>query len=142
LEESGEFAEPLRRHGRDLIFMVAPTSTDARLRQAAELASGFIYCVSLIGVTGARENLSIGLEDYMRRVRSFTSLPLAVGFGISTPGHVRETSALADGVIVASALINHIDSVPEGQQAAAAEAFVRLLAAATAKGDTQQAGGA
>ena len=86
--------------------------------------------------------LTIGLEDYMRRVRSFTSLPLAVGFGISTPGHVRETSALADGVIVASALINHIDSVPEGQQAAAAEAFVRLLAAATAKGDTQQAGGA
>jgi tryptophan synthase alpha chain len=142
LEESSEFAEPLRRHGRDLIFMVAPTSTDARLRHAAELASGFIYCVSLVGVTGARENLSIGLEDYMRRVRSFTSLPLAVGFGISTPGHVRETSALADGVIVASALINHIDSVPEGQQAAAAEAFVRLLAAATAKGDTQQAGGA
>jgi tryptophan synthase alpha chain len=141
-EESEEFAEPLRRHDRDLIFMVAPTSTDERLRQAAELASGFIYCVSLVGVTGARKTLSIGLEEYLQRVRSFTSLPLAVGFGISTPEHVRETSAFAEGVIVASALINHIDSVPAAEQAGAAEAFVQSLAAATGKREQQLAGGA
>jgi tryptophan synthase alpha chain len=142
LEESEEFAGPLRRHGRDLIFMVAPTSTNERLRQAAELASGFIYCVSLVGVTGARKTLSIGLGEYLQRVRSFTSLPLAVGFGISTPEHVRETSALADGVVVASALINHIDGVPAAEQAGAAEEFVRSLAAATGKHEQQPAGGA
>jgi tryptophan synthase alpha chain len=141
-EESQEFAEPLRRHDRDLIFMVAPTSTDERLRQSAELASGFMYCVSLVGVTGARKTLSIGLEEYLQRVRSFTSLPLAVGFGISTPEQVRETSAFADGVIVASALINHIHSVPAAEQAGAAEAFVRSLAAATGKHEQQPAGGA
>jgi len=134
LEESDEFAEPLRRNGRDLIFMVTPTSTDARIREAAKRASGFIYCVSLTGVTGARPSLSSGLEGYLSRVRSFTTLPLAIGFGISTPDHVREAASLADGVIVASALINHIDSVPASQQATAATEFVRSLAAATVKG--------
>jgi len=133
LEECEEFAEPLRRHGRDLIFMVAPTSTDARLREVAKRASGFIYCVSLVGVTGARSTLSSGLAAYIAKVRSYTSLPLVIGFGISTPDHVREASALADGVIVASALINHIDSVPAAEQVIAAEAFVRELATATAK---------
>jgi tryptophan synthase alpha chain len=133
LEESDEFAGPLRQHGRDLIFMVAPTSTDTRLREAAEKASGFIYCVSLTGVTGARSALAGGLGDYMARIRAVTTLPLAIGFGISTPDHVRDASAMADGVIVASALINHIDKVPVGHRAQAAEDFVRSMAAATAK---------
>jgi tryptophan synthase alpha chain len=133
LEESDEFAEPLRRHGRDLIFLVAPTSTDARIREVARRATGFIYCVSLTGVTGARDSLSEGLAAYIARVRGMTDLPLAVGFGISTPEHVREVAALADGVIVASALINHIDSVPPEQQATAATEFVRSLAQATSK---------
>ncbi|CAN5570743.1 tryptophan synthase subunit alpha [soil metagenome] len=133
LEESDEFAVPFRAHGLDLIFMVAPTSTAARLREAAARASGFIYCVSLTGVTGARSTMSGGLREYMARVRAVSSLPLAIGFGISTPDHVREASSLADGVIVASALINHIDSVPAVEQANEAEEFVRSLAAATGK---------
>ncbi len=133
LEESDEFSAPLRQAGRDLIFLVAPTSTDQRIRDAVSRASGFIYCVSLTGVTGARENLSGDLAEYIARVRSHTTLPLAIGFGISTPDHVRDAAALADGVIVASALINHIDSVDSSAQADAARTFVQAMADATGK---------
>lgn len=132
-EESEEFAAPLRAHGRDLIFMVAPTSTDQRMRDVAERASGFIYCVSLVGVTGSRSQLWEGLGAYMAHVRSYIDLPLAIGFGISTPEHVAEVSRMADGVIVASALLNHIDSVPAANQADAAREFVQKLKAATGK---------
>ncbi|CAN5565035.1 tryptophan synthase subunit alpha [soil metagenome] len=133
LEESDEFSIPLRQAGRDLIFLVAPTSTDQRIREAVSRASGFIYCVSLTGVTGARENLAGDLGEYIARVRSHTNLPLAIGFGISTPEHVREASALADGVVVASALINHIDTVESSAQADAARNFVQAMAEATGK---------
>jgi tryptophan synthase alpha chain len=126
-EESAEFAGHCRRHGRDLIFLVAPTSTDARLRQVAEQASGFVYCVSLTGVTGARDHLSEDLPAYIGRVRATTSLPLAIGFGISTAAHVRQVGEVADGAIVASALINHLDRYPLAEQPAQAEAFVRGL---------------
>ncbi len=132
-DESDEFAIPLRAHGRDLIFFLAPTSTAARIADVAQRATGFIYCVSLTGVTGARDALAAGLGDYIARVRTKTDLPLAIGFGISTPAQVAQASALADGVIVASALINHIDSLPPDEQAAGAERFVRALTQATAK---------
>lgn len=133
LEESDEVLEPLRRYGRDLIFLVAPTSTDARLAEVAKRGSGFIYCVSLTGVTGARDRLSDDLPAYIARVRSHTDLPLAIGFGISRPEHVRQAAELADGVIVASALINHLDRLPLEVYEAGAKAFVRELAAATHK---------
>lgn len=133
LEESDEFSTPFRERGLDLIFLVAPTSTQQRLKEAASRASGFIYCVSLTGVTGARDDLAKDLADYIGRVRRATDLPLALGFGISKPEHVREAAALVDGVIVASALINHIDALPEDRQVAGAEAFVRELAAAAEK---------
>jgi tryptophan synthase alpha chain len=113
--------------------MLAPTSTEARIEAAGKRASGFIYCVSLVGVTGARDQLSTELPEYLARVHKHTDVPLAVGFGISTPDHVRATSALADGVVVASALINHLDKLPREKQPAAATEFVRELAAATGK---------
>jgi tryptophan synthase alpha chain len=134
IEESDEFLEPLRAQGRELIFMLAPTSTDARIDAAAARASGFIYCVSLVGVTGARDQLSDDLQAYLERVRRHTDVPLVVGFGISRPEHVRAVAALADGVVVASALINHVDRLPPDEQVAGAAAFVRELAAATGKG--------
>jgi tryptophan synthase alpha chain len=84
-------------------------------------------------VTGARDRLSDELPEYLARVRKHTDVPLAVGFGISTPDHVRATAALADGVVVASALINHLDRLPLEEQPAAATEFVRALAAATGK---------
>jgi tryptophan synthase alpha chain len=127
VEESGEWVEAFRRHGRDLIFMVAPTSTNARIAEVARRASGFIYCVSLTGVTGARDTLAEGLESYIGRVRAHTDLPLAIGFGISRPEHVADIRHVSDGVIVASALINHLDTLPEAEQPAAATAYLRWL---------------
>ena len=132
-DEAEEFQTPLAEHGRDLTFMLAPTSTERRVKDVAARATGFVYCVSLTGVTGARSALSSSLPDYMARIRAATDLPLAIGFGISTPAQVAEASRLADGVVVASALINHIDSLPENEQVAGAREFVRSLVDATAK---------
>jgi len=125
-EESDELLVACRTHGRDLVFLIAPTSTDRRIADVAARASGFIYCVSLTGVSGARQTLP-ALEAYLGRVRGQTDLPLAIGFGISTPEHVRQVGAVADGAIIASALINHLDRLPATAQPAAAEAFVRHL---------------
>lgn len=133
VEESDEWSDAFRAAGRDLIFMVAPTSTEKRLEGVGERASGFIYCVSLIGVTGAREQLADDLATYMGRVRSKIDLPLVIGFGISTPQHVAEVAGLADGVIVASALINYLDTLPLEEQAAGAISFTKPLKAATGK---------
>jgi len=132
-DESEEFAGPLREHGLDLVFFLAPTSTERRIRDVAARATGFIYCVALTGITGARDRVSSTLPEYIERVRKETAIPLTVGFGISTPDHVRQVSAIADGVVVASALINHLDTLREDEQPAAATAFVRSLAEATSK---------
>ncbi len=125
-EESDELLAACRAHGRDLIFLLAPTSTEARIADVAARASGFVYCVSLRGVTGARQQLP-DLEEYVGRVRRATNLPLAIGFGVSTAEHVRQVGMVADGAVVASALINHLERLPESEQPAAAEAFVRAL---------------
>src|ERR687894_767046 len=125
-EESDELLGACRRHGLDLVFMLAPTSTDDRIAAVAERASGFVYCVSLAGVTGQRTALP-DLHDYLARVRARTDLPLAIGFGVSTPEHVRQVGEVADGAVVASALINFLDTIPEANQLVAAEQFVRGL---------------
>ena len=139
-DEADEFQTPLAAHGLDLIFMLAPTSTERRIKDVVARATGFIYCVSLTGVTGARSTLSSTLPEYMARIRASTDLPLAIGFGISTPTHVAEASRLADGVVVASALINHIDSLPDDKQVTGARAYVRSLADATGKADSHELG--
>jgi monofunctional chorismate mutase len=125
-EESDELLAACRRHGLDLVFLLAPTSTDQRIAAVAERASGFIYCVSLTGVTGQRAVLP-DLRGYLARVRARTGLPLAIGFGVSTPEHVRQVGAVADGAVVASALIDLLDSVPDADQLVVAEQFVRGL---------------
>jgi tryptophan synthase alpha chain len=129
-EESDELAAACRRHGRDLIMLLAPTSTEARIAEVARRASGFIYCISLTGVTGARASLSEGLAGYLARVRRHTDLPLVVGFGIANAEHVAEVGEIADGAVVASALLNRLEQVldrPVDERAAAVEAFVRGL---------------
>lgn len=126
-EEAGTLHRECDRHGRDLIFMVAPTSTDKRLSTAAERGSGFLYCVSVKGVTGARDKMSDTLGEYIARVRSHTDLPLAIGFGISKPEHVRQVGEIADGAIVGAALINALTAVPDEEKPAAAAWFVRYL---------------
>jgi tryptophan synthase alpha chain len=126
-EESDRLLQECTRHGRDLIFMVAPTSTDQRLSIAAERGSGFLYCVSVKGVTGARETMSETLGDYIEHIRSHTDLPLAIGFGISKPEHVKQVGEIADGAIVGAALINAINAVPDNEKPAAAARFVHYL---------------
>ena len=126
-EESDDFLAACRTHGRDLIFLVAPTSTDARLAEVGRRASGFIYCVSITGVTGARTDLAGDLPGYLARVRAASDLPRAVGFGISTREHVETVGRHAEGAVVASALLNHLEALAPADHPAAAEAFVRSL---------------
>ncbi len=108
-EEAGEFAHALRAHELDMIFLVAPTSTDDRLKMIAERASGFIYAVSRAGVTGAREELSAEAEKLVRRVRQFSDLPVAVGFGISKREHLSDVWRYADAAVVGSAIVMEIE---------------------------------
>ncbi len=126
IEESERVRSAAAAHDLDLIFMVAPTTTEDRLRKVGELGTGFVYCVAVTGVTGARESMSATLDTYLQRVRSFIELPLGVGFGISTPQDVQHVGAVADGAIVGSALINYMDTRPTEMPAAAAT-FVRYL---------------
>jgi tryptophan synthase alpha chain len=129
IEESDEVAEALARTGVHLIYMLSPTSTEERITRTAAAASGFIYCMALTGVTGARASLSDALPAFLRRVRALTEVPLVVGFGISRPEHIHALAGLADGAVVASALIDLIDRTePEGREAAISQ-YVRELRA-------------
>jgi len=108
-EEAGDFASEMRANELDLIFLVAPTSTDTRLKLIAEHASGFIYAVSRAGITGERSTVSNEAERLVNRVRGFTSLPVAVGFGISTKSQVADVQRYADAVVVGSAIVAEIE---------------------------------
>ena len=116
-EEAGEFAACLRAKDLDMIFLVAPTSTDERLQMVAERASGFIYAVSRAGITGAREEMSAEAEKLVRRVREFSDLPVAVGFGISKPEHVADVCRYADAAVVGSAIVNEIEQAQSPAEA-------------------------
>ncbi len=110
-EESGQFAATLKLNGLDMIFLVAPTSTDARLRMIAAHASGFVYAVSRAGVTGARDKVSREAELLVTRVRRFSSLPVVVGFGISSAEQVEQTLGYADAAVVGSAIVAQIEKL-------------------------------
>ena len=108
-EEAGDFAAILRSHGLDIIFLVAPTSTDERLKMVAERATGLIYAVSRAGVTGAREQMGAEAERLVKRVRQFSELPVAVGFGISKPEHIADVWRYADAAVVGSAIVRVVE---------------------------------
>ena len=110
-EESVEYRRILEAHHLDTIFLCAPTSTDERLASIAACSTGFLYLVSRTGVTGAKDTLPDDLPALLRRVRSFTKLPIAVGFGISLPGHVSMLGGLADAAVVGSSLVAEIERV-------------------------------
>ncbi|MDP2211035.1 MAG: tryptophan synthase subunit alpha [Candidatus Aquicultor sp.] len=107
-EEAAPWADAASKYGVATVMLVAPTSTDKRIERISELSKGFVYCVSLTGVTGARANLPSNLTDFIYRVRALTDKPLAVGFGISEPEQAKEVSEIADGVIIGSALVGLI----------------------------------
>jgi len=108
-EEAGDFANEMRANELDLIFLVAPTSTDTSLKLIAEHASGFIYAVSRAGITGERSTVSAEAEKLVTRVRQFSRLPVAVGFGISNKSQVADVQRYADAVVVGSAIVAEIE---------------------------------
>jgi tryptophan synthase alpha chain len=109
-EESSEYRQILHAHHLDTIFLAAPTSDDQRLAKIAAVSSGFLYLISRTGVTGAKDSLAEDLPALLRRVRRSTNLPIAVGFGISQPGHVSVLGGLADAAVVGSALVAEIET--------------------------------
>jgi len=127
-EEADDFESLAAEAGLAFIHFLAPTSSPQRIANVTQRAEGFIYLVSLTGITGARSQLTAGLADFVGRVRAQTNTPLAVGFGISTPQHAADVGRIADGVIVGSALINAVDAAQD--KPAAAVAYVREMAAA------------
>jgi tryptophan synthase alpha chain len=116
-EEAGEWLAVARPAGLETIFLASPTSPDERLRRIAEASRGFVYAISRTGVTGEREALSGDAEPLVTRLRSLTREPVALGFGISTREQVRAAAALADGVVVGSALVRFLEERPDGDVA-------------------------
>lgn len=112
-EESGTIEAELRANDLDMIFLVAPTSTDERLKLVAEHASGFVYAVSRAGVTGTRETVSAEAEKLVTRMRQFTSIPIAVGFGISNVEQVKDVQRYADAVVVGSAIVAEMERLSD-----------------------------
>lgn len=117
--------------GLDLIYLLAPTSDEGRIAEVVRRAGGFIYCVSVVGVTGARAELTAELPDFLRRLRAKTDLPLAVGFGISKREHVEALRGLADAAIVASALIDIVESSPRQERVDRVRDYVEVLTGRT-----------
>ena len=109
VEEAQEYVGAMHRHGLDTVFLAAPTSTPRRLELVARYSTGFVYLVSRTGVTGERESLSGAVAPLVRAVRAVTSLPLAVGFGVSQPEHVAELGSQVEAVVVGSALVRVIE---------------------------------
>jgi tryptophan synthase alpha chain len=108
IEEAGDAQSLLATRGIDTIFLLSPTTSDARLKKAASLGSGFLYAISRLGVTGARDALAEGAPEMVARIRAVTNLPVALGFGLSKPEHVRAVGRWADAAVVGSALVTVI----------------------------------
>lgn len=126
-EESGPLRKACRQRGLAVIPLLAPTSTDERVAAACAQADGFIYCVSLVGVTGARDELPPGVGETVGRMRKHTDLPIAVGFGISRREHVDAVGRYADAAVVGSALISALEDTPRNHLAERARGFVAEL---------------
>ena len=129
-EECSGFAELVRGHDMDLIFLLAPTSSDARIAQVARLASGYLYYVSLKGVTGAGNLDLADVAERIPRIRRQTQLPVGVGFGIRDGATARAVAQIADAVVIGSAIIQQIEAAPAGEQVARARAFLQGIRAA------------
>lgn len=126
-EESKPMREACVEHGLRLIYLLTPTSTDERISQVAALASGFVYCVSVTGVTGARDELPADLGEFIARVRGLVPLPIAVGFGISQPRHFQSVGRIADAAVIGSAIIDEIDKSDPSEQAARLKRYAEVV---------------
>ena len=128
IEEAGPFRQTVVDAGIDPIFLLSPTTTDARIRQAADLGRGFLYGISRLGVTGARSEVASGARALVQRIRAVTALPVAVGFGLSRPEHVRQVGEWADAAVVGSALVDIIAQEADSPDlVVTVERFVAML---------------
>jgi tryptophan synthase alpha chain len=128
IEEADDFRHLLAARGIDTILLLSPTTSDERLRKAAALGSGFLYAISRLGVTGARDQLAEGAEEMVQRIRRASTLPVALGFGISKPEHVRAVGQWADAAVVGSALVSVIaDAGASSDLNTRVEEYVRWL---------------
>jgi tryptophan synthase alpha chain len=126
VEEAGEYLRHMRKRNLATVFLVAPTSTDERLKRIAEASTGFVYAVSRTGVTGARKELPEDAQKLVQRLRKFTKLPIAVGFGISAPEQFASVGKYADAAVVGSAIVQLIERSP-GNEAASVAQFIKQL---------------
>ena len=130
VEEAGEYLRHMRRRDLATVFLAAPTSTDRRLKSICEVSTGFVYAVSRTGVTGTRQELATDARRLVTRLRRYTKLPIAVGFGISTAEHVREVAQFADAAVVGSAIVHAIEtSASQGRARQAVAELIKQLSA-------------
>ena len=128
VEESGDYVREMRRNQLATVFLAAPTSTDERLKRIAEASSGFVYAVSRTGVTGTRQQLPEEARKLVSRLRNFTQLPVAVGFGISTAEQFAAVGEFADAAVIGSAIVEIIERNP-GKEAASVAEFIKQVSA-------------
>jgi tryptophan synthase alpha chain len=127
VEEADDYLVHLRRHNLAPIFLAAPTSPDERLRKIAEVSDGFVYAISRTGITGAQKILTNDAEQLVARLRTFTSLPIAVGFGVSAPEHVATLGGFADAAVVGSALVAIIEKSSPAEAPGSIARFIRFI---------------
>jgi tryptophan synthase alpha chain len=129
VEEAGEYLEAMREHRLAPVFLAAPTSPDARLKAIAEVSQGFVYAISRVGITGTQQKIAGDASELVIRLRRFTTLPIAVGFGISNAEHVKAVGELADAAVIGSALVALVEKTPKAEAAAAVGKFIAGLRA-------------
>jgi tryptophan synthase alpha chain len=127
VEEAEEYLTQMHHQGLMPIFLAAPTSSDHRLKMIANVSQGFVYALSRVGITGAQQNLASDARRLVERLRRFTQLPIAVGFGISTPEHVAAVGEFADAAVIGSAIVSLIEKADAGAAPAAVAAFLQGL---------------
>lgn len=137
VEEAGEYRRMMAEHDLDTVFLAAPTSPAPRLKAIAEACKGFVYAVSRTGITGAQKQLATDAQDLVKRIRKFTRLPVAVGFGISNPQQFAQVGEFADAAVVGSAIVQVIEQ-NSGREAQAVESFVRSLKSGVRSAATSQ----
>jgi tryptophan synthase alpha chain len=133
VEEAGDYLPDMQSHGLATIFLAAPTSTDERLVQIAKVSSGFIYAVSRLGVTGTQKSISNDAQELVRRIRRHTKLPIAAGFGVSSPEQLTEMGRFADAVVVGSAVMELVERNPAKAPDVVGQFVRKLLAARRAQ---------
>jgi len=127
VEEAAEYLNQLHHNGLMPIFLAAPTSSDHRLKMIAEVSDGFVYAISRVGITGAQQSLASDARRLVERLRRFTRLPIAVGFGISTAEHVAAVGEFADAAVIGSAIVALIEKSEPGKAPAAISTFLQGL---------------